>query len=127
MLTLNNSNLNRTPLSKSTEIDKDSINKIIDQFFGIFNNKDRSEHDWDLIYRICIPETIILKKNGPEQTIFNLKDFIEPRKIILTDGTLTDFEEVEIEEQTMISNNIAQRQSRYQKSGYYAFVGVLIL
>ncbi len=105
-------------MSKSTEIDKASIDKIIEQFFGIFNNKERSEHDWDLIYRICIPETIILKKNGLEQTIYNLKDFIEPRKIILSDGTLTGFEETEIDEHTMISNNIAQRRSRYQKSGY---------
>ena len=105
-------------MSESAEIDKASIDKLIKQFFGIFNNKERSEHDWDLIFRICIPETIILKKNGLEQTIYNLKDFIEPRKTILTDGTLTDFEETEIDEQTIITNNIAQRKSRYQKNGY---------
>lgn len=105
-------------MSKSTEIDKANIDELIKQFFGIFNNKDKSEHDWNLIFRICIPETIILKKNGLEQTIYNLQDFIEPRKTILTDGTLSDFEEAEIGEHTIITNNIAQRQSRYQKSGY---------
>ena len=105
-------------MPESTEIDKANIDELIKQFFGIFNNKDKSVHDWDLIFRICIPESIILKKNGLEQTIYNLKDFIEPRKTILTDGTLSDFEETEIDEQTTISNNIAQRQSRYQKTGY---------
>ena len=102
----------------STEIDKANIDELIKQFFGIFNNKDKSKHDWDLIFSICIPETIIVKKNGLEQTIYNLKKFIEPRKTILTDGTLTSFEETEINEQTVITNNIAQRKSRYQKSGY---------
>jgi hypothetical protein len=102
----------------STEIDKQNIDELIKQFFGLFNNKGTSRPDWDLIFRICIPETMIIKKNGLAQTIYNLKDFIEPRKTILTDGTLTDFEETEIEEQTSIANNIAQRKSRYQKNGY---------
>ena len=105
-------------VTTSKEIDKASIDKLIELFFGIFNNKDGSEHDWDLIFRICIPETVILKKNGLEQAVNNLRDFIEPRKKILTDGTLSDFEETEVEEQTIITKNIAQRQSRYQKSGY---------
>src|SRR4051812_5039038 len=105
-------------MTKSTEIDKATIDGLIKQFFGIFNNKQPVDHDWELIFRICIPETIILKKNGLEQTIYNLQDFIEPRKILLTDGTLSDFEEFEIEEQTIINNNIAQRRSRYQKNGY---------
>jgi hypothetical protein len=105
-------------MANSKEIDTENIDGLIRQFFGIFNNKTKSEQDWDLIFRICIPEARILKKNGLEQTIYTLKDFIEPRKIILTDGTLSGFEETEIDARTMISNNIAQRQSRYQKSGY---------
>lgn len=100
------------------ETDKKNIDELIKQFFGIFTNKDQSAPDWDLIFRLCIPEALIIKKNGLEQTIYNLKDFIEPRKVILTDGTLTGFEEFELTGQTIISNNIAQRQSRYQKNGY---------
>lgn len=100
------------------EIDKAEIDKVVEQFFGIFNNKHKSENDWDLIFRICIPETIVLKKEGIQQTVYGLTSFIEPRKKILTDGTIVDFEENEIEEQTIITRNIAHRQSRYQKSGY---------
>ncbi|MBV9989265.1 MAG: hypothetical protein JO301_16415 [Chitinophagaceae bacterium] len=100
------------------EPEKASIDNLISQFFGIFNNKANSEHNWELIFSICIPETIIVKKNGLEQTVYNLKDFIEPRKKILTDGTISNFEEYETEEETVIINNIAQRKSRYQKTGY---------
>lgn len=99
------------------EIHKSAIDKIIRQFFGIFNNKNNVTPDCELIYKIYIPEAWILKKNGPELTIYNLREFIEPRKTILTNGTLTDFEEMETEEQTTIVNNIAQRISRYQKKG----------
>jgi len=100
------------------ESDKSYIDKLIRQFFDLFTNKNRLELNLDLIFQLCIPETIIVKKTGLEQTVYNLTDFIGPRKKILTDGTLTDFEEFEIEEQTIIHHNIAQRRSRYQKTGY---------
>jgi hypothetical protein len=37
---------------------------------------------------------------------------------ILFDGTLTEFEESETNEETKIVGNIAQRFSKYKKSGY---------
>ncbi len=105
-------------MSDSEASDKSLIDDLIQKFFAIFDNKNNHQHDWDLIYRICIPETTIIRKNGFGQTVYDLKNFIEPRKIILSDGTLTEFEEFEIEEQTIINTNIAQRRSRYQKNGY---------
>lgn len=104
-------------MSASTS-DKESIDHLITQFFGIFNNKEASSPDWELIFQICIPEALIIKKVGIDQTVYNLKAFIEPRKEILTNRTLTDFEELELSEQTSILKDIAHRQCRYGKSGY---------
>jgi hypothetical protein len=95
---------------------KSAIDTVIHSFFGIFNNKDQ-QPDWNLVRTLCIPETLIIKKEGLNETVYNLDSFIEPRKKILSDGTLTEFEEMETGEQTTISGNIAQRASQYRKSG----------
>ena len=104
--------------SKTNLSDKTLIDYQTKLFFNIFTNINNRQPDWDLIYKTCIPETLIIKKNGNEETIYNLESFIEPRKIILSDATLTDFEENEINEETRIIGNIAQRFSRYQKTGF---------
>lgn len=55
---------------------------------------------------------------GVTEDIYSLQSFIETRKEILSNGTLTEFVESETEEETNIVGNIAQRFSKYQKSGY---------
>jgi len=98
--------------------DKDAIDRLIKQFFEIFANKDGGEKDWTTIYRLCIPETLIIKKEGLEQVVYNVKAFIDPRMILLTNGSITGFEEHETEEATVINRNIAQRFCRYRKTGF---------
>lgn len=97
--------------------DKSAIDNITQIFFSIFNNTTR-QPDWNIIHTICIPETIIIKKTLLTEEVYNLYTFIEPRKKILSDGTLTGFEECETAEETKIIGNIAQRLSKYKKSGY---------
>ena len=98
--------------------DKTLIDNTAKLFFDIFTNTGNKQPDWELIYEICIPKAIIIKKIGSTEKVYSLQSFIEPRKIILSDGTLTDFEENEINEETRIIGNIAQRFSRYQKTGF---------
>ncbi len=97
-------------------LDKVTIDTVIKTFFSIFNNKN-DQPDWNVIHKVCIPETMVIKKNGTEHIIYNLNSFVDPRKKILSDGTLIDFEEYEINSETKIVGNIAQRYSRYQKTG----------
>ncbi len=96
--------------------DKVAIDTTIKFFFSIFNNKNH-QPDWSLINKVCIPETMIIKKNATEQVIYNLNSFVDPRKKILSDGVLIDFEEYEINSETKIVGNMAQRYARYQKTG----------
>lgn len=101
----------------SASIDKLLIDRLVQNFFGIFTNKNKLP-DWDLIKTLCIPETLIIKKTGDTETIYKLDTFVEPRKKLLSTGTLTAFEENEIKEETTVIGTIAQRSSRYQKNGY---------
>ena len=96
--------------------DKQRIDMVIRSFFSVFSNK-KIKPDLDLLYQLCIPETQIIYVEKSIHTMYSLSTFIEPRKTILTDGTLTDFEEFELLEHTEITSSIAQRFSKYQKSG----------
>ena len=103
--------------TKGIHSDKSEIEYITNVFFDIFTNANK-QPDWAIINRVCIPQTIIIKKSDTAEVVYNLDGFIEPRRKILSDGTLTGFQESEIKEETKIIGTIAQRFSRFQKSGY---------
>ncbi|UWX61430.1 hypothetical protein N0B40_03920 [Chryseobacterium oranimense] len=94
------------------------LNQLTKSFFNLFSNTNGKKPGFENIDDICLKETIIIKKDKDNEEIYNLDSFITPRKRILTDGTLTEFEEYEVAEETKIVNNIAQRSSKYQKRGY---------
>ena len=101
-----------------TMTDKKAIDQLTKSFFRLFTNTENQKPDWKLIYELCIKEAVIIKKSLQSIEVYNLQSFIEPRKKILSNGTLTEFEENETEDETNIIGNIAQRWSKYQKSGY---------
>jgi hypothetical protein len=105
------------PIINIHSADKININNLTKQFFKLFDNTDQKIPDWAIAQNICIPEIIIIKKTGLTEVVYNLTSFIEPRKTILSDGTLTNFHEQELQEETQIIGHIAQRRSMYQKSG----------
>lgn len=96
--------------------DKVEIDKLTATFFSAFTNKGRKP-ELKLLYDICIAEAVIIKNTEGACEIYNLDSFIAPRKALLTNGTLTDFVEYELSEETTITRNIAQRLSYYQKEG----------
>lgn len=100
-------------------VDKLHIDQLTTSFFSIFTNTNQQEPNWSSIHALCLPETIIIKKNQDLEEVYNLTTFITPRKKILSDGTLTEFEEYELDEDTTIIGNIAQRISKFQKKGYH--------
>jgi RimJ/RimL family protein N-acetyltransferase len=102
----------------SATVDKLSIDQITTEFFNLFTNARQQKPALDKIHYICMPETIILKKIIGKEEVFTIEQFIEPRIEILSNGTLTEFEEYELSEDTRVVNNIAQRFSKYQKKGY---------
>lgn len=100
--------------------DKEAINKLTSRFFSLFTNINGAIPNLDDIFTICIAETVVIKNTGYDPEIYNLEQFIEPRKLLLTDGTLTNFSEEEISERTDIFARIAHRFCSYKKSGILA-------
>jgi hypothetical protein len=105
-------------MQQNNNADKLEIDTITKMFFNIFDNTNNKQPNWAMINTVCIAQAIIIKKTGAKEEVYTLSSFIEPRKKILTDGTLTNFKESEIHEQTNIVGNIGQRFSTFEKSGY---------
>lgn len=110
-------NDNEPLLLYSIRSDKYLIDQLTQRFFNIFSNTKGRAPLLDSIAALCLPQALIIRKAGLTEEIYNLESFIAPRKRILSDGTLTEFEETETEEQTIISGTIAQRSSVYLKQG----------
>lgn len=97
--------------------DKFFINKITKDFFDLFTNSKQRQIKLEKIVDLCLPETLIIKKSVDKEEIYNLESFIKPRKKMLSDGSLVEFEEFETAEETVIHCNLAHRISKYKKKG----------
>lgn len=97
--------------------DQRAIDELVEAFFRLFSNRGGIKPDLRAIFDLCIPEAIISKCVSSTPEVMSLEAFIAPREALLSNGTLTDFEEVETAHHTQIFGNIAQRSCIYTKSG----------
>ncbi|WP_299461929.1 hypothetical protein [uncultured Microscilla sp.] len=93
------------------------INVLVQRFFSLFTNTTGNKPQVDHIRHMFIEQGIIINATHSPAHIYDLEEFIVPRKELLSDGTLTDFSEWETSHNTTIVGNIAQRYICYQKSG----------
>ncbi|WP_294214454.1 GNAT family N-acetyltransferase [uncultured Chryseobacterium sp.] len=107
----------KTLLQYALSADEIRIGKIIRSFFNLFDNT-LQEPDFRAVNELCTESVSIIRKTGQQTDLYGLESFIEPRKKILTDGTLQQFSEFETDGETRIIGNIAQHYSRYKKKGW---------
>ena len=96
--------------------DELAIDELTARFFTTFTNRGGVIPDFDRFDELFIPEATLIKNVGGTPVVYDVASFLEPRKTILTDGTVREFSEYETSAQTHAYGNIAQRLSRYEKS-----------
>jgi hypothetical protein len=94
--------------------DKAAIDALTAAFFRAFSTLGGRAPAVDTLYELFIPQAVIV--NTAAAQTYDVAGFVEPRRAILTNGSLLDFNEEELSETTSIAGNIAQRFSRYGKS-----------
>lgn len=97
--------------------DEQAIDALVGAFFNLFSNRGGVRPDLRSIFDLCIPEAVISKCVCSTPEVASLEEFIAPREALLSDGTLTDFQEVETAHHTQVFGNVAQRSCTYAKSG----------
>ena len=93
------------------------IDAIIARFFEAFTNANGQKPNVEGMRDYFLPEGIIINNTLGINDIYKLEDFIQSRIKILSSGSLKEFSEREVTSKTEINNTIAQRYSRYEKSG----------
>lgn len=96
--------------------DKTDIDEVTGLFFGAFMNRGGAPSDIERLYQLFLPECVIVGIGAGTAKVYDLAGFVEPRRALLSEGTMTEFREEEVSEKTTIFGNIAQRTSRYRKS-----------
>ena len=99
------------------KVSQQEIDKVINAFFGEFDNRNSRVPDFAEFGMLFTDTSMIYKHNGIGYMPMSVEHFIDPRAKMLTDGTLQDFHEWEVEQQTIIADGIATRVSRYAKAG----------
>lgn len=96
---------------------KAEIDALTARFLGAFTNTGGRRPDVRAVHEVFVPQGTIVCNVGMRQIRYDLDGFVDPRETMLTDGTLTEFEEWETAERTEIYGAIAHRFSRYAKRG----------
>src|SRR6188768_4172890 len=89
--------------------DRRAIDELVRAFFSLFSNRGGVRLNLHAIFDLCIPEALISKCVSATPEVMSLKAFIAPREVLLSNGTLTDFQEAETAHHTEVFGNIAQR------------------
>lgn len=99
-----------------TEHDEREIAALTAAFFDLFSNRD-APPQLERIFDMFVPHGVIARCVDENAEVSTLDEFIAPRQLLLTNGTLTDFAERELSGTTEAWGNIARRVCTYEKSG----------
>ncbi|NVJ64846.1 MAG: hypothetical protein HWE16_00035 [Gammaproteobacteria bacterium] len=99
-----------------------NIRELIEQFFLIFNNKNRQIGTFEQACELFIPEAQIIRydncaTHNSDYQVMDLSSFLKPRLQMLSDGTLSKFREWQLESETQVDGALGYHRCRYQKSG----------
>jgi hypothetical protein len=97
--------------------DRDAIAGIVRTFFAAFTSGAQAEARLDALRQVFLPEAVIVRTCGGVPAVYGVDSFIEPRRELLSNGTLTDFREWELSGRTEIFGDIAQHFCSYAKAG----------
>jgi hypothetical protein len=93
------------------------IDALVRRFYALFSPGSDGRVDLAALPTLCLAEARIVKTCGPGFEVYDLASFAAPRERLLNEGTLTGFEEHEVEAQTTVVGQVAQRLSLYRKAG----------
>ncbi|WP_433262117.1 GNAT family N-acetyltransferase [Micromonospora vinacea] len=81
----------RTPATASS--DQEEILALVHCYFGAFASGPGVDERMAALRDAMLPGAIIVRTCGMDPAVYDVDAFIEPRQAMLTDGTLTDFQE----------------------------------
>lgn len=95
--------------------DRDAIAALTGAFFDTFTMRGGIPEHIDSLYDLFVPGAVIVKNVDGAGEVVDVAGFVEPRRAILSGGSMENFREWETAERTEICGHVAHRLSGYQK------------
>lgn len=96
---------------------KADLDRLTSEFFDAVSFETGGVPSYEKIPALFIERGLLVKNTSSTPEVSSVREFIEPRKALVSSGTLTRFHESELSESTAIFGNVAHRFSAYAKSG----------
>jgi hypothetical protein len=96
--------------------DEAAIADLVATFFDAFTSGPGVGERMDALRAVLLPEAVIVKTCGAP-AVYDVDGFLEPRRALLTGGTLTGFREWPESGQTQVYGDIAHHFGAYAKEG----------
>jgi len=103
--------------------DHDALDLLTARLYAAFDNIGGKAASIDMLYALFLNDARIVKAVARAPESMPLHEFVESRRAMLSDGSLIDFEESELDQRTEICGHIASRWSLYRKTGRKDGVG----
>ncbi len=97
--------------------DRDAIDALVTRVYAAFRNKGGVAPAVDSLRGLFLADARIVKAVGAVPEIYTVDAFIESRRALLTDGSVVDFDEWEIDSRMSLFGHVASRWSLYRKVG----------
>jgi hypothetical protein len=108
---------------------EDELAALTAAFLAAVTFQPGEKPDYDAIHDLFVDGGLLIRNLGVPE-IATVAEFIAPRRALVEEGRLTEFEEVELAAVTEVFGNVAHRMSTYGKRGvqdgaFFAARGVI--
>lgn len=93
------------------------IEELVAAFYAVFDNRNGQSLAIEELHAMFVKDATITRVALDRVDTWTTEAFISPRVAMLSDGTLTEFREWEIDAKTTVFESIASRCSHYKKTG----------
>ena len=100
--------------------DRAAIAGILRVFFAAFTSGPGSAARLDALRAMFLPRAVIVRTCGETPAAYDVEDFIETRRVMLSSGVLAGFSEWELSGRTEVFGDIAQHFCSYAKTGVHS-------
>ncbi len=99
------------------DADVAAVLAVVQTYFAAFTSGPGADVRLQQLRDVMLPRAIVVRTCGQELAVYDVDSFIAPRRLLLTDGSLTDFHEQATSGHIDVFGDIAHWFGRYTKDG----------
>lgn len=95
--------------------DRTQVDAVVATFFAAFTSGPDLDARLDALRAVFLPGAVVVRTCGAEPLLYDVEQFLAPRRALLHGGALQGFREWEVEGRTELYGDVAHRWSSYAK------------